>query len=259
MDDIVLMGDPRVAEIEVEESGEPLVAVEGVRVSAHRDDLGPDRSLLRASVAARLQDAAGPCARRDPAPVRRGVACAGRAAPVLRGLPRKPPPGRVSPPTKTSSTCSPAATSPHRDRPPHQRRGHRPDALHRRRRRTRPRHRGQRHPGGEPGRLDTAAPAVSAEGRAVRHIVTFALTLAGLGQHPTELSTSAIARPAVRGPSPPAPSKVVLSRLTPDRAGLQHHPPGPSRSRSAPPRVSDVVPTRSLRRPRRGGRPRCLG
>jgi D-alanyl-D-alanine dipeptidase len=59
MDEIVLMGDPRVAAIEVVESGEPLVPVDDLPVSIHKEDLGPDRLLLRASVAERLRAAAG--------------------------------------------------------------------------------------------------------------------------------------------------------------------------------------------------------
>jgi zinc D-Ala-D-Ala dipeptidase len=56
--DIVLMGDPQVASIRVEECGEPLVEVEDLLVSPVKEDDGPARSLLRASVVERLQEAA---------------------------------------------------------------------------------------------------------------------------------------------------------------------------------------------------------
>jgi zinc D-Ala-D-Ala dipeptidase len=58
MSDIVLMGDPQVAAIPVEEIGEPLISVDGLSLSLHKEELGDSRLLLRASVAERLQEAA---------------------------------------------------------------------------------------------------------------------------------------------------------------------------------------------------------
>jgi len=54
---IVLMGDPQVASIELEECGEPLVAVEDLLVSPVKEDGGPARLLLRASVVECLKEA----------------------------------------------------------------------------------------------------------------------------------------------------------------------------------------------------------
>lgn len=56
--EIVLMTDPRVVAVRVAECGEPLVAVQGLAVSEHKDDLGADRVYVRAAVAERLAVAA---------------------------------------------------------------------------------------------------------------------------------------------------------------------------------------------------------
>ena len=58
VEEIVLMGDPRVAAVPVKENGEPLVVVPGLRVSEHKADLGVDRTYVRAAVAERLAEAA---------------------------------------------------------------------------------------------------------------------------------------------------------------------------------------------------------
>jgi zinc D-Ala-D-Ala dipeptidase len=58
MSDIVLMGDPQVAAIPVDEVGEPLTSVGDLPLSLHKEELGDGRLLLRASVAERLGEAA---------------------------------------------------------------------------------------------------------------------------------------------------------------------------------------------------------
>jgi D-alanyl-D-alanine dipeptidase len=58
MDEIVLMADPRVTRIPVDECGEPLVTIDGLAVSDHKDVLGSDRTRVRAGVADRLREAA---------------------------------------------------------------------------------------------------------------------------------------------------------------------------------------------------------
>jgi hypothetical protein len=58
MSDIVLMGDPQVAAIPVDEVGEPLMSVGDLPLSLHKEELGEGRLLLRASVAERLGEAA---------------------------------------------------------------------------------------------------------------------------------------------------------------------------------------------------------
>lgn len=57
--EIVLMADPQVVAVPVEDNGEPLVAVQGLAVSELKDGLGADRMYLRAGVAERLTAAAG--------------------------------------------------------------------------------------------------------------------------------------------------------------------------------------------------------
>ena len=54
----MLITDPRVVAVPVAECGEPLVAVEGIAVSEHKAELGPDRRYVRAAVAERLAVAA---------------------------------------------------------------------------------------------------------------------------------------------------------------------------------------------------------
>jgi zinc D-Ala-D-Ala dipeptidase len=56
--EIVLMADPRVIAVPVQECGEPLVAVQGLAVSEHKADLGADRTFLRSGAARRLAEAA---------------------------------------------------------------------------------------------------------------------------------------------------------------------------------------------------------
>lgn len=52
------MTDARVVAVPVAECGEPLVAVQGIALSEHKADLGPDRVYVRAAVADRLAVAA---------------------------------------------------------------------------------------------------------------------------------------------------------------------------------------------------------
>ena len=56
----MLIADPQVVAIPVEECGEPLVSVQGFAVSDHKAALGAERLYLRSGVAERLAQAASP-------------------------------------------------------------------------------------------------------------------------------------------------------------------------------------------------------
>ena len=187
MADIVLISDPRVTSIPVEDIGEPLVDLRGrFAVDTRLADEDGAYAHLREGLATRLEEAQRLLPRGY-----RLLIVEGYRPPALqrRYFEEYKAELRAAFPEMTPEELHAAASryvSPDRGGPAHRGCRGRPHPVHRGRRRARHGHPRQRHTRAERRRLLHRRPGISAEARRNREILATALRAAGLINYPTE-------------------------------------------------------------------------